>query len=815
MNEYSQIFGMNKGDHHQMKKRLACFCAGIVFSACLPFTASAAQTVDVNLPAFDVTLNGIKADSTQSQYPFLVYKDITYVPMTYHDARLLGLETKWSAENGLIINKAAVFDAAQAASAYKPYTGESANSSTYQATIVEGAVAVAGKTIANSQEEYPLLLFRDVTYFPLTWRFAVDEFGWKYTFDAANGLKITPTSTASTSAASGNTLIVTGSVVNIRASNTTDSAVVAKVKSGDILTYITQKDDWYQVTLSGGQTGWIASWLATVNNTASGGSTTGSTSTTTSGSAGNTGNTSGSTSNTTGSSATSASGRITITGNVVNVRSSNTTDSEVVAKVVSGDVLTYTAKSDNWYQVTLSGGKTGWVAGWLATETISASTGSSGSTSTGGSSGSTSTGTSGALQLDTTHQLEMAQTGSSAVVTLNGISATEYQIIENNSSSLTIKINSGNFKPQSYPVNKYGIKSVTVSGQLITLQFSQEVASHTQKFQNSSALVLTAQLTGTSSGSTDQNQTSTGDISTASNSLKVNIMAPTEAKTTTELTIGSGNNVQVTSSTANRIVMTIDNNTMGTFTPINNSMGPLTTMSARSLGNNQIELTITLANGAYCIIDQVDSNLLITAKSRNYSASQGLQGKIIVLDPGHGGQDPGAIGMVLGVTDAEVGLNVCNALKPLLEAQGATVIMTRSDASGYMGVVERAQYSNSVNADLFVSVHANSAKPNTVPYGTQVYYYAPSSGLTLAAQKPIRMELAQLVASGINGQTGRKSDVYTKNLGVLRENNCPSILVEAGFLSNAEEEALLASPEYINKLAVGIYQGLLQYVSVQ
>lgn len=171
--------------------------------------------------------------------------------------------------------------------------------------------------------------------------------------------------------------------------------------------------------------------------------------------------------------------------------------------------------------------------------------------------------------------------------------------------------------------------------------------------------------------------------------------------------------------------------------------------------------------------------------------------------------------MVLGVSDAEVGLNVCNALKPMLEAAGAKVIMTRSDANGFLSVGERAQLSNSVNADLFVSVHANSAKPNTQPYGTQVYYYAPSNDLTLAAQKPIRVELARAVSDNIKGQTGRKSDIYTKNLGVLRENDSPCILVETGFLSNAEEEALLADSNYINKMATGIYQGIVQYYNVQ
>lgn len=778
-----------------MKKRIAGLAAGVALAVCLPFTAQAAQAVDVALPAFDVTLNGIKADSVQSQYPFLVYKDITYVPMTYHDARLLGLETKWTASEGLTIQKAAVFDAQAAAGAYKPYTSQNKNSHTYQATLVEGAVAVQGKAIDNSKEEYPLLLFRDVTYFPLTWRFAHDTFGWQYTFDSKNGLKITPVSVAASGgSASAGKVSVTGSVVNVRANNNTDSDVVGQVVSGTTLTYTAKKDDWYQVTLSDGKTGWIAGWLVTELASAGGGSAGADTSTTTPTTSGNT------------------SGKISITGNVVNVRASNNTDSEVVAKVNSGDILSYTLKQDNWYKVTLSGGQTGWVAGWLATDITSSSSGSSSSSGTSG--GGVVTG-SGSLDIDSAHVLKMAQSGSSTVLTLTGINSGDYKITKNSDSSLTVRVNSGNFKPQSYTVGKYGVKSIAITGQLMTIQFDNEVT-YTAKLQNSSELVITAQSTGSSSSSSSPSSPSDnqGSSTAAVNPFKVNHMAPGDDKTITELSVGAGNTIQVTSATATQVVLSIANNSLASFTPMTNSIGPLSSMTARSLGNNTVEVTLNLKKGAYCVFDQVNNNLLITTHSRNWATSQGLQGKTIVLDPGHGGSDPGAIGMVLGVTDAEVGLNVCNALKTMLEAQGAKVIMTRSDANGFLSVGERAQLSNNVNADIFVSVHANSAKPNTAPFGTQIYYYAPSSSLTLAAQKPIRMELAQLVSDNINAQTNRKSGIYTKNLGVLRENDSPSILVETGFLSNAEEEALLANPEYIHKIATGIYQGLVQYLAV-
>jgi len=148
-------------------------------------SAEAAQTVPVTLPSFDVTLNGQTHSNTYSKYPFIVYKDITYFPMTYYDSRLLGLTTAWSAEEGLAIAKQDGY-----ISEYLREVNGTKNKIKQTASIVEGKITVNGTAIDNSREEYPLLLFRDVTYFPLTWRFAVDEFGWDYQFSHEDGLVV-------------------------------------------------------------------------------------------------------------------------------------------------------------------------------------------------------------------------------------------------------------------------------------------------------------------------------------------------------------------------------------------------------------------------------------------------------------------------------------------------------------------------------------------------------------------------------------------------------------------------------------------------
>lgn len=174
-----------------MAKKLISITLVILMATVGAQSAFATNTVRVTLPSFSVTLNGQTTSNDYSEYPLLVYKDITYFPMTYCDCRLLGLRTDWTEEAGLEIGKNE--------DAFYEYVREvrsTRNAKTQNAQLATGRICVNGTVIDNTREEYPLLVFRDVTYFPLTWRFAVEEFGWDYTFDAKNGLVITNSAAA-------------------------------------------------------------------------------------------------------------------------------------------------------------------------------------------------------------------------------------------------------------------------------------------------------------------------------------------------------------------------------------------------------------------------------------------------------------------------------------------------------------------------------------------------------------------------------------------------------------------------------------------
>ncbi|MFA6619283.1 MAG: hypothetical protein WCT23_09470 [Candidatus Neomarinimicrobiota bacterium] len=157
----------------------------IIASIIPAYAAYGSTCVSVTLPTFKVVLNSMNMDNRYSKYPLIVYKEITYFPMTYNDCRFLGLESNWKGnQEGLLI------DTTDITAAYCSYKTKERNKSSYKATIPTFPIKINGKLIDNGKEEYPILLFRDITYFPITWQFAVAEFGWDYSFDAHNGLTI-------------------------------------------------------------------------------------------------------------------------------------------------------------------------------------------------------------------------------------------------------------------------------------------------------------------------------------------------------------------------------------------------------------------------------------------------------------------------------------------------------------------------------------------------------------------------------------------------------------------------------------------------
>ena len=172
----------------------------------------------------------------------------------------------------------------------------------------------------------------------------------------------------------------------------------------------------------------------------------------------------------------------------------------------------------------------------------------------------------------------------------------------------------------------------------------------------------------------------------------------------------------------------------------------------------------------------------------------------VVIDPGHGGKDPGATS-VLGFYEKSVNLSVANKVARLLEQRGLRVKMTRT-SDRYPELEERVAIANRLNADLFVSIHADSF-PKSSRRGFTVYIARSASSSSRRAANAISRSMS---GTGLNS-----FGVQTAGYHVLTGTRGPAVLVEMGYLSNRSEAALLRSSSFQNRLAQAIADGISDY----
>lgn len=188
--------------------------------------------------------------------------------------------------------------------------------------------------------------------------------------------------------------------------------------------------------------------------------------------------------------------------------------------------------------------------------------------------------------------------------------------------------------------------------------------------------------------------------------------------------------------------------------------------------------------------------------------------KTVVIDPGHGsystkGYDPGAVGSG-GQHESDVVLDIGSRVEKLLTEKGIRVIMTRGKEAN-ITLEDRAHIANEVCADAFVSIHANSSVSSTLN-GTTTYYYAPL-GTDLETQRKVRQYLAESIQNKMLEALGRKNlGVREQNFAVLRYTSVPSVLVETAFISNPEEEKLLADDQFRGEAAQAIAEGIWEFL---
>ena len=222
--------------------------------------------------------------------------------------------------------------------------------------------------------------------------------------------------------------------------------------------------------------------------------------------------------------------------------------------------------------------------------------------------------------------------------------------------------------------------------------------------------------------------------------------------------------------------------------------------------------------GMFAVFMIIATTLSVKENNFKYieTVSLPVSGKVVVVDAGHGVPDEGAeVGD--GTTEAQTNLKIALKLQNLLEQSGCTVILTRSDENGIYDldsktlkqkkisdIRNRVKIGNESSADIFVSIHLNKI-PQEQYDGWQTFYNKNSE----QGQK-----LAKLIQENLNEaiqKDNKRVAAKIENIYIINNVEIPTTIVECGFLSNPQEKELLLRDDYQNRLAWGIYNGIIDY----
>ncbi len=196
----------------------------------------------------------------------------------------------------------------------------------------------------------------------------------------------------------------------------------------------------------------------------------------------------------------------------------------------------------------------------------------------------------------------------------------------------------------------------------------------------------------------------------------------------------------------------------------------------------------------------------------------GLAGKVIVVDPGHGGRDTGAVDAfrTRQVYEKDIALAIARRVRDVLTQSGATVLMTRN--SDILPSVEsRPLFANAHHADYFVSIHCDSAEVQNARSGTAVYFHGANGVCRLMAADIGRRvsQVSGLPYNGVRSDMIQYGGRFVTGYGVLRTSEMPAVLVETGFMTNDNDLAKLRDDATQEKIAEGVVAGLRDFSSDQ
>jgi len=207
-------------------------------------------------------------------------------------------------------------------------------------------------------------------------------------------------------------------------------------------------------------------------------------------------------------------------------------------------------------------------------------------------------------------------------------------------------------------------------------------------------------------------------------------------------------------------------------------------------------IVVTLKRKLNYVVNRSAGQLTI-----DLNTNMAARGHLVAIDPGHGGQDPGAIGPS-GLREADVVLDIAMRVRDLLARDGIRVLLIR-DSDATVDLEDRPRLAREGGATLYVSIHAN-ASPRAAVNGTETFYLTPQS-----------LVLAQMIQDELGVVLGIPSrGIKTANFVVLRDNEMPAVLVETAFISHADDELRLRDQAFRQHVAEAVHHGIARFLAI-
>ncbi|MFZ5632615.1 MAG: N-acetylmuramoyl-L-alanine amidase [Bacillota bacterium] len=562
-------------------------------------------------------------------------------------------------------------------------------------------------------------------------------------------------------------------VVNLRAAPTTASSIVGKAGQGESLEVLGKQGDWYRVKKNG-VTCWVAGWLVEIGQAAP---------------PANTGPEPGQTD----PANDNKSYVVEVTGDNVNIRSGPGTSHTIIGRAGSGAKYSLLDKSGNWYKISINGGS-GWIYGQFAKVSVdTVSRGPAGGTGWAVINGSNvnirsgpGTGYSVVSRANRGERLLLADKSSDwyKVVLDSGGTGWVVSWLVEVDNDREAEPGAGSVVPQP-PAggdSKPAGGNTGSSGQGNVLPPPRAPENGAESGQEHKLKALTTRMEG---GNT--------------------IITVQSDGTPIKYAVSSLND-------PDRLIIDIEGLEPGPVPESTRLSSPLASMIRvgwYGRDPNVTRIVVDLKSGIRYEkqLSPGADQLKIVLMPR---VGRTLKGVKIVLDPGHGGSDPGAIGPT-GLKEKDVNLDIARKTAQYLSKMGAEVILTRTGDS-YVDLYERPNVAGKNGAALYVSIHSN-ANPRSAMNGTSTYFLrTPDEGMDHVRFEG--MYLARCIQSDLVGVLGRVDrGVLQANYVVLTKSRVPAALVEVAYLSNPEEEKLLGNEAFRNRAALAIAQGIADYMA--